>query len=72
LVCFDGDLRSLDVVMMGYINQDPLSDAEITLSVKKTRNNIWIVNMKASAKGYLPGSEQFAVKLEDDFNEITD
>jgi len=54
----------------GHESQHPLANAVVSLSLKKTRNNIWIVNMKAALKPYLPGAEQYAVKLQEDLEEI--
>jgi hypothetical protein len=56
----------------GQEAQHPLANAVVSLALKKTRNNIWIVSMKASLKPYLPGAEQFAIKLQEDLDEITD
>lgn len=54
-----------------YESQNPLENAEITLALKKAGKNTWICGMKATAKGFLPGAEQFAVKTEEEMDEIT-
>ncbi len=54
----------------GAESQHPLANAVVSLALKKTRNNIWIVSMKARLKPYLPGAEHYALKLEEDLEEI--
>lgn len=54
-----------------YESQDPLGNAEITIALKKAGKHTWIIGMRATAKGFLPGAEQVAVKLEDELDEIT-
>lgn len=55
----------------GYESQDPLYNAEVTLALKKAGKHTWIIEMRASAKGFLPGAERVAVKLEEELDEIT-
>ncbi len=49
---------------------DPLEEATISLSLKKARNDIWIVNMRATCKGWIPTQEQYPIKMDAQIEEL--
>lgn len=55
----------------GSKNIDPLEDAVISFSLKPAKNNIWVVNMKATCKGWIPTQEQFPIKLDETLEQIS-
>lgn len=51
---------------------DPLAEAKISVSARKVGKHAWMVEMRAEAKGFISGSEQFAVTTEEEIDATTD
>lgn len=51
---------------------DPLAEAKISVCLRKAGKNTWFVEMRAEAKGFIPGSEQFVVTTEEEIDATTD